>query len=567
MLVASIGVTACAPAGTSTDARPVAVGRNEERVRIGSFSHLRAVTVSRRYVFAASGTGISVYDRQFERWLPPLTADDDVTDQPITALAGDPVEEALWYGVPGAIVMYRPFTGQIQRTMVVGVPDLIVFERTAVGGAVATRESPGVPSGVALGMAEVLVRSSGQWTRVSRVGLATPLSGAPSLASVYVPPRLPEIYAQFPTLRMQPDQLLRGTSARQARNRALAPVRVTSGAVSPERSSDVWLGTDGDGLFRIDANVLQGRALPFGLFDAGVGALAPAADGVWAGGIGGVFEGGAATRGGVTFATSDLQRWRWIEGTIAVPLAGRRVTSMASWGSRLWLGTERGLVRIRTDSTNDLAQWTAFAGLPDDRVLSLAPRGDGAWVGTARGLGWASDSGTRPVVLPARDVGGVAITALQLTGDSLWVGTPNGLLVVSASPPNGASPAARGASVARRLQVQALAASDSVLLIATDRDLWQLVLRDGQVPTRIDALDTRAIAPVTRLAMDDRTIVVAGRGGLLLQSRRTGAIRVVSRVGEALASPTDVLLTRDWLWIGTPRELVRWYRTADGLVP
>ena len=140
------------------------LGRRDERQRIGSFSNVQAVAVSRRYVFAAGSSGIAIYDRVMNSWLPPLTRDDGLNDQQITVLAGDPVEDALWLGVPGGVIMYRPLTEQLQRTILTGVPDLIAFDRGATGGVTG----------------DAIVRAGGEWTRISRVGIATPMMRPPS---------------------------------------------------------------------------------------------------------------------------------------------------------------------------------------------------------------------------------------------------------------------------------------------------------------------------------------------------------------------------------------------------
>jgi hypothetical protein len=50
-------------------------------------------------------------------------------------------------------------------------------------------------------------------------------------------------------------------------------------------------------------------------------------------------------------------------------------------------------------------------------------------------------------------------------------------------------------------------------------------------------------------------------------SRTSGAVRVL-RVGVDLPGPVlDVLAQRDWLFLATPQGLVRYRRTADGMVP
>ncbi|QJR35431.1 hypothetical protein [Gemmatimonas groenlandica] len=519
-------------------------GRRDERQRIGSFSNVQAVAVSRRYVFAAGSSGIAIYDRTMNSWLPPLTRDDGLSDQQITVLAGDPVEDALWLGVPGGVIMYRPLTEQLQRTIVTGVPDLIAFDRAATGDAI--------------------VRAGGEWTRISRVGIATPM-GRPPLASALILPRsLNDLYTQFPTLRTQPSLLLRT----QQSDRPLRNVQIISGAASPERASEVWLGTAGDGLFRLDPTFMQSTPLPYGLIEPGVGALALAADGVWAAGLGQSID-----RGGLSFVGSDLQRFRWIDGTISVPLVGVRGLSLITRASRAWLGTDRGLVRVRLDGAQAMQVWGVLDGLPDERVLSVATRDDGVWAGTARGLVYVSDSSdTRNV--RTRGVGvrlldNMPVHALQFTGDTLWIGTEAGVMAIAS--PNGSVGGVvsrpLGSDPALRRPVRALAWSDTVLLAATDDAVLRLAPRGGVEPVRVDLLDVRQVGRVTKVAIDERTMWLAGTDGVVIVSRRDGATRVLRVPGDLPGPVLDLAANRDYMWFGTPQGLIRLRRRGDGGLP
>ena len=205
-------------------------------------------------------------------------------------------------------------------------------------------------------------------------------------------------------------------------NRPLRSYPVLSGSSSPDQPSEVWLGTNGDGLYRVDALQQQATPVRFGLLEPGIGALALAADGVWAAGLG-----ASALRGGLTFASDDLQRWRWIDGTIDVPLIGMRAAQLAVRGPRAWIATDRGVVRARLDGAEEMVAWTSLDGLPDDRVFAVTARNDGAWVGTARGLVFISDSAgsrnSRSRGIGARLLNDTPVYALQAVGDTLWIGT------------------------------------------------------------------------------------------------------------------------------------------------
>ncbi len=561
----SVGVltgASCAVSGANTGTGSGAsgplggFGQREERQRIGSFNNVQAVAVSRRYVFAAGSSGIAIYDRVMNSWLPPLTRDAGLTDQQITVLAGDPVEDALWLGVPGGVIMYRPLTEQLQRTIITGVPDLIAFDRGGAGGA--TGGATGVSTG------DAIVRAGGEWTRISRVGIATPMMRPPTASALILPRTLNDLYTQFPTLRTQPSLLLRS----QPSDRPLRAVQIISGAVSPERASEVWLGTAGDGLFRLDPAFMQSTPLPYGLMEPGVGALALAADGVWAAGLGQAFD-----RGGLSFVGSDLQRFRWIDGTISVPLVGVRGLSLVTRASRAWLGTDRGLVRVRLDGTQAMQAWGVLDGLPDERVLSVATRDDGVWAGTARGLVYVSDSSdsrnVRTRGVGVRLLDNMPVHALQFTGDTLWIGTEAGLMAIAS--PNGSVGGVVSRPVgndpALRRAVRALAWSDTVLLAATDDAVLRLAPRGGVEPVRVDLLDVRQVGRVTKVAIDDRTMWVAGTDGVVIVSRRDGATRVLRVPGDLPGPVLDIAMNRDFLWLGTPQGLIRLRRRGDGGLP
>ncbi len=558
-LAVSLSLASCAVSGSGAggSSGPLGgFGRREERQRIGSFANVQAVAVSRRYVYAAGGSGIAIYDRVLNSWLPPLTREDGLADQQISVVAGDPVEDALWLGVPGGVLVYRPQTEQLQRTMITGIPELIAFDRTGTGDA--------------------MVRAGGEWTRISRVGIATPMARAPLANSLVLPRTLNDVYTQFPSLRTQPSLLLRT----QQSDRPLRNVQIISGAASPERVSEVFLGTAGDGLFRLDPAFMQSTPLPYGLIEPGVGALTLAADGVWAAGLG-----QSPDRGGLSFAASDLQRFRWIEGTIAVPLVGVRARALVTRGPRAWLGTDRGLVRIRLDGTQGMQAWSMLDGLPDERVLAVATRDDGVWAGTARGLVYVADTidtrgdrnAARTRGVGARLLENVPVHALQFTGDTLWVGTETGLLAIAS--PNGRSLNAvsntmsngisrpLGSDPALRRPIRSLAWSDTVLLAATDDAVLRLAPKGGVEPVRVDILDVRQVGRVTRVAIDDRTMWLAGTDGVVMVSRRDGAVRVLRVPGDLPGPALDLVADRDWLWIGTPQGLVRFRRRGDGGLP
>lgn len=533
-----VATSSCASVGVGGSGGSGNYGARDERRLVGSFADVRAIGISRRFVYTATASGIGVYDRLFNTWLPPLARDGGLTDGQITFMTGDPVEDAVWLGVPGAVLTYRPQSEQLQRTMIVGVPELIVFDRA--------------PSG------DAYVRAGGQWTRVSRIGVASLVSGPPSSDKLSVPRTLNDVYARYPGIRSGSPLLFRN----QQSDRPLRSFPIIAGTYADDTPSDVWLGTNGDGVYKLDGVTQQATPLRYGLIEYGVGALALAADGVWTAGLG-----NSQVRGGLTFASTDLQRWRWIDGTITVPMMGMRATSMSVRGAVAWIGTDRGVVRAELNRGEAMSIWRSLDGLPDDRVLSVAARADGAWVGTTRGLVFVADTSDaqnrRARGVGTRMLENTTVYALQSVGDTLWIGTSSGLLAL---PPTGTLSRPLGADPALRRRVHALAWSDTLLLAATDDGVLALNPKGGSEPARVLALDVAQVGQVTRLAMDDRTIVMAGTDGVLVL-QRSGGVRVLRAPTDFQGPALDVVLSRDWMWIATPAGLLRLRRASDGGLP
>lgn len=570
-LLVAVGATlaAClppAPPGSAngTPSRPfLGAGGREDRVLVASYPTINAIAVSRRYVYAAAQDtpgGIVVYDRFRNAWLPPLGVGDALGDLlgggPLRAMAADPVDDALWIGTPGQLRIYRPGTDQWVQLPITGTPDLIAFPRPGAGGALTP-----------LGAGDAWVRASGQWIQVSRVGMALPASAPPPAGALQLPPSPAALMAQFPALRT----LAGGAPVARRANRPLQAFPALVAAMAPDRAGDAWVGTAGAGLLQVDAFSGAVTPRPYGLLSPGVGALAPALDGVWVGGAG-----VPSARAGLTYANTDLQQWRHIDGTIAVPLQGVRVLALATRGAVAWMGTERGLVRVALDGDGAMTRWTVLDGLPDDRVLAVAPRPEGAWAATLRGLVFVHDAAPIPDRrtrgVGARWLEGQPVWALQPVGDTLWLGTENGLVALAPIAPN-----AQGAALALppqagdapgRQPVRALAAADTVLVAATDQQLlWRPAsARQPGAAWQAVPVDLRTIGRVQRVAADAHSVFVAGTDGVLQWQRHTGAIRRLTIPADLPGPALDLVAATGWLWVGTPAGLLRLRRDDTGAV-
>jgi ligand-binding sensor domain-containing protein len=352
-----------------------------------------------------------------------------------------------------------------------------------------------------------------------------------------------DVFRQYPSLETFLPLLTRDDNVEQW--------QASAATLAPGRS-EVWLGTRGNGLFRVDPTFNQAEHLPFGLLEPGVGAVALAADGVWSGGLG-----SPVARAGLVFASDDLQRWRWVSGPPSRPLMGARVNALAIRDRSAWLATTRGLLRMSVDDDNDVSRWDIADGLPSDVATSVAPHTGGAWVGTTAGLASVGRSG--------QSVGPrVAVHDLALWTDTLWIASSAGVLALASPDSAPRRLAIDDARLSRA--IMALARADTVLALATDAELIEIDLNARRVLAP-RAANVSAVRRIERLAMDASTIWIAGEGGVLAIHRASGRSTLLP-VGMSLpAAATSVALARNLAWIGTRDGLVRIRRRSDGMPP
>ena len=524
-LSAALALAACA-GGSATEGRTssLATARRDELVTIGAHNEIVHISAGERLVFAASPRGVVMYDALFRAWLPPFETEGSVRFAP-TMLAADPTEDAVWIGSSGRVMYYRPRLDYAVTTSVAGTPEEIFFDRRDLGTG-------------------AYVRVGGSTLRIARTGGSAGLAGAvPPPEQRLRSPSSRDVMREYPSLETFLPLLTRGSDLEQW--------QASAATLAPGRS-EVWLGTRGNGVFRVDPAFNRAEHLPFGLLQRGVGAVALAADGIWCAGLGASGE-----RAGLVFASSDLQRWRWVDGPPSRPLAGTRVYALAIRERSAWMATSRGLLRMTVDDDDDLSRWDLADGLPSDVVTSVVTLADGAWVGTMGGLARVQRS--------ARAAGPrVPIRDLLLSSDTLWIASDAGLLAVGFPDSVPRRVAIDDARLARA--VVALARADTTLAVATEDDLIEVNLNTRRVlPPR--AANIAGLRRVTKVAMDAHTVWLAGEGGAMAIHRASGRSSLLP-AGLALpAAATSIALTRDVAWVGTHDGLVRVRRRSDGMPP
>lgn len=524
------------------------MGARTENIVITSYLDVNALAASERLLFVAARDGIAVYDRQMREWLPPLTASSGYPGGDVTVMAADPVEDAVWIALRGTLVYYRPATDMLTSMVLPGGADAIVFDRRA-------------PSRGAL------VHGAGGWMVASRSGFLTPAmsSDLPPPGSRIVPPELAEVVQRYPSIRSFAALLTRDASMRSW--------PITAGTMAPE-GSDVWLGTAGGGVFEVDPTFNRSSELPFGLLGPRAAALDSGAGGVWV--AGGWTSTSLAPRGGaragLTVVSPDLQRWTWLEASPAYASLLDGATDLDVDGNTVWVATRGGLLVLDATHPTAIQLLRAGSGLPTDRVTSVRAVPGGAWVATADGVALVQSpqdsarahAGAQRMLevtgIVARSLG---TNDMTIAGDSLWLAADQGLFVLS---PLSVDATPRRLSSDPRLAhaMRALARADSIVVAAAEEELIALDARTLARIAPLDGVSLVAVRGARAMAADDRTVWVAGPGGVAVVQRSTGAVRFLTADRDIPADPADVLLEHDVAWIATRDGLVRLERLPDG---
>ena len=517
-----------AAAASGARAQPAAsrAWRPEERTLVTDLSHVTAVAATDLVVYAATRQGLAVYDRGSGALRDVVGPIDGFPPGPVTAMVADPSDDTAWLAGIGLWISYQPLGRRIESGPLPGPADQVVLDRSD-------------PSRGAF------FHTTAGWYLVPRIGLfAQPVSD--------VPPPGRRIAALGPGELLVRAPAFDAVRMRIERDAQLRTWRLTSAVMTPARN-EVFVGTDGNGVFRVDLTSYEADRFPAGLLASPTGAVASADDLVCAGSEARYRD----IRRGITCFRPDLTDFTYYEGTSLAGLPAATVRRLLPTRRALWVAGDAGALWLDPRS-GVVRQLLGREGLPSEDVRALASTPAGVWIGTARGLAFVPDTGSTPratstLVLDA------AVLALAARGDSLWLGTAAGLFVL---PPGAEAPRpAAPDQPALSAPVLALALKGDTLLAATDAHLawlaggaWHVLLPPGT-----------PVGQITALAADRDGFWVAGSGGLAFYQPARGLWRALTAPGDVPHPVNDVAAGRDYVWAATPGGVVRLERRV--LVP
>jgi hypothetical protein len=313
----------------------------------------------------------------------------------------------------------------------------------------------------------------------------------------------------------------------------------TAAAATPDRS-DIFLGTNGLGLVRVDAQTGEWEVLTYGLLAPGVGAVTLVPDGIWAAANVRLTMAGADQRRGMTWLAGDLSATRTTEFSF---LYSRRLLAT---DNGLWVATEQGVVRI-DQSTFRTRTWD----LQD--ATCLARTSEGVWIGTTRGLSIIR-ADDRVEDIPSN---GIAVLSLLAVDDTVWVGTSVGLGQVLPGSATISTPPELATRSTLRVPIYALAHVADTLVMATDRQLlWRNPTTRDWSALALPPMLGRPTALTVRPG-GYGSVWIGGTQGLAQADLSSGLIHVHPVPFEVPAPVRDLAADRSYLWAATDSGLLR----------
>jgi ligand-binding sensor domain-containing protein len=496
--------------------------RPEDRVLISDFSVVDAVAASPWVVFAATRHGLLIYDRRTHAWQSPVTELDGYPAGRVRIALADPVGNAVWLGTDAGWARYDADQHHWDTGPATG----------AVSGLMLDARDPA--SGV-------FVRDQTGWRFLPR-GALLAIPGTP------VPPPERRVAPLDVQAALQTAPLAQALRALILTDPRLRSYQFTS-AARPMDGGDLFFGTNGVGLVRIDPTMAQWEPLPFTLLGAGADALAAGADGMWA-----VSGARFAGRSGVTWLPDDLSATTLVEPQAGSGFGAAPVYRLLAAGNQLWIATGSGLYKM--DPENGRARRFSLSdGLPSEDVRALAPAPDGIWVGTTKGLAVVT-TGDRIVRLGDN---GVAVLSLVAMRETLWVGSAAGLGVLSPGSPEPAVNAEIQAEPALRAPVVALARDgDTLVAVFSDQVAW----RDPAAAHWTVERPRATLGTLTAAGSDAGGVWLGGTLGLAWWNIGRGVYQRLEIPGDLPAPVRDVQASPHWVWVATDSGVVRLRRDA-----
>lgn len=308
---------------------------------------VKTLLADARYLYAFSSEGGLRYDRLLEKW--DFGFQGRSPDFAYDFAAMDPVTGQLYFVSGGRAVPYQPAADIYYGGM----------------------QFPGRIQEIAFAPARVWARTNTGYYSCDRFSKA--------VQSEKEPPAGLDWFGQVNLKNLRNDARLAFLSPYFLMDRYAELHPITAAALEPA-SFNVWVAYRGMGLWRYDRLTRRGSQVTQGFLASSDVRAAFSAQGRLV----------LAGSGGVTVVDQDDgtgqsgSRWEQLDRLFNLDLAAYRPTCLAFDRNNLFIGTDRGLIRLAQGDSYASTIGT-YDGLPDLEIGCLHLDGDSLWIGTVRG--------------------------------------------------------------------------------------------------------------------------------------------------------------------------------------
>lgn len=507
-----LGVADVAAQAPTRDWRP------DDRVVVGDFSVITSIAAAPDRVYITSPDQLLIRQPQFREWEGTVEPPSPTLLRGVFVALADPLDNSLWLAAADHWVHYEP--------------NLRLWSSGAAPGRVI-----GIAFDLNNPLGGLLLRVGTGWFEVARGG------GAATPASPPAQPLLPVTVDQF--LREHPAVLAMSSSILMSQGMRQAEF---SAAARTFDRIGWYLGTAGAGLYYLDEGAGIPEKLPFGVLGPSVSALFAAPGGIWA-----ASERSVRNDAALTYASSDLRDFRYLQGPLATGLPFGSVRRIAGMGAHLWLATDQGLVRLDPGSGRT-EMLDRGRGLPGNRANDVVARQ--GWIAVAMERGAARLSDSLEVFRVAPDFNDEAY-AVSISADTTWIGTALGIFYAVGREGPLLRPAGTESPDFREPVIQISWLRDTLVALAPDRLYW----RDPAGKWKADLPSFSMLGQLRAMRVDGAGVWVAGEEGFGFVRPGLPPVRVF-RIGDIPADARDVAVDADYIWIATGNGLVRFSREA-----
>jgi len=478
--------------------------REGDWVNFTNFRFITSAAMDQTVVYFGTTNGVIRYDRYAQQWLDPLTITDGIPHERVDNIAYDPDMGRIWVLTPNGSAYYQP-----------------TFKEWYSGG-----DFPAA-----------LARNDFDPQKFSI--LTTQFGYSYQDGEIQDP-------------HMQQFALTRGVS---------------------DDFDSMYVGTWGMGPLVINTRYGDLSSLPFGPYSGDLTTVVELGSELWIGDD-------RMSGGALSMYDRAGDKWNWYPTRLTSGLASSRLTSGILFGEKkqiAWLGTDYGLVRYQIDN-DDFTTYADFSTLPSNFILSVAVDSLGVFAGTDNGLGYlpnipeskqrkksnSLETKEAPVdtalanQFSPKSLVGFRINCENIIDDFLYLGTDRGVLRRSLSS-NSQFEYVDTPGKMLSVEVYDIAHFRDSLFFLTPRDIQIINQKTGESST---LTDQRYFGQwrLRKIIVDNSNIWVSSDMGLWKYRLKDGYSRLFT-VNDGMISDDvgGIVLDGDYIWLSTPRALIKFY--------